>query len=179
MYAFVVVCDGFFGRSCQPLRKLRRSLPLNLDLIDRRILRELQVNGRLTNNELADRVGLSPSPCLRRVRALETAGVIKGYAALLDPVQLGLSTSVFVRVWLRGQDDETVQRFNVSILALPEVVECEMMAGDCDFLMRVVTRDLDAYRRFQAEKLAKIDGVQSLKTDIPLQRIKLTAALPL
>jgi Lrp/AsnC family leucine-responsive transcriptional regulator len=152
---------------------------MKLDAIDRRILAALQTEGRLTNNDLADRVGLSPSPCLRRVRALESAGIIKGYAALLDPVQLGLGTSVFVRVWLTGQDDETVRCFTDSILDLPHVIECHMMAGDCDFLLRVVAADLDAYRRFQAEKLARIPGVQSLKTDIPLQRIKVTAALPL
>lgn len=152
---------------------------MKLDAIDRRILAALQADGRLTNNDLAERVGLSPSPCLRRVRALESAGTIKGYAAILDPAQLGLGTSVFVRVWLRGQDDDTVRRFNDSILALPQVMECHMMAGDCDFLLRVVASDLDAYRRFQAEKLARIDGVQSLKTDIPLQRIKLTGSLPL
>jgi Lrp/AsnC family transcriptional regulator, leucine-responsive regulatory protein len=152
---------------------------MKLDAIDRRILAALQADGRLTNNDLAERVGLSPSPCLRRVRALEAAGTIKGYAAILDPVQLGLGTSVFVRVWLRGQDDDTVRRFNDSILALPQVMECHMMAGDCDFLLRVVASDLDAYRRFQAEKQARIDGVQSLKTDIPLQRVKLTGSLPL
>lgn len=152
---------------------------MKIDAIDRRILVELQANGRLTNNDLADRIGLSPSPCLRRVRALETAGLIVGYAALLDPAQLDLGTSVFVRVWLVGQDDETVRRFTDAILLLPHVVECQMMAGDCDFLLRVVTRDLDAYRRFQAEKLARIDGVKSLKTEIPLQRIKLTSALPI
>ena len=152
---------------------------MKLDAIDRRILAALQADGRLTNNDLAERVGLSPSPCLRRVRALEAAGTIKGYAAILDPVQLGLGTSVFVRVWLRGQDDDTVRRFNDSILALPQVMECHMMAGDCDFLLRVVASDLDAYRRFQAEKLARIDGVQSLKTDIPLQRAKLTGSLTL
>jgi DNA-binding Lrp family transcriptional regulator len=152
---------------------------MKLDAIDRRILAALQTDGRLTNNDLADRIGLSPSPCLRRVRALEAAGIIKGYAALLDPAQLDLRLSVFVRVWLTGQDDETVQRFKDSILGLAHVVECHMMAGDCDFLLRVVASDLDAYRRFQAEKLARIAGVQSLKTDIPLQRVKATAALPL
>ena len=152
---------------------------MKLDGIDRRILAALQTDGRLTNNDLADRIGLSPSPCLRRVRALEAAGIIRGYAALLDPAKLNLSMSVFVRVWLKGQDDETVQRFNDSILALPHVVESHMMAGDCDFLLRVVASDLDAYRQFQAEKLARIAGVQSLKTDIPLQRIKVTTALPL
>ena len=152
---------------------------MKLDAIDRRILAALQTDGRLTNNDLATRVGLSPSPCLRRVRAMEAAGIIQGYAALLDPIALGLGTSVFVRVWLNGQDDETVQHFNDSILALPEVVECHMMAGDCDFLLRVVADNLDGYRRFQARKLARIAGVKSLKTDIPLQRVKLTIALPL
>src|ERR1700712_5131444 len=93
-----------------------RIYAMKLDAIDRRILAALQTDGRVTNNDLADLVGLSPSPCLRRVRALEAAGIIKGYAALLDPLQLGLGTSVFVRVWLTGQDDETVQRFNDSIL---------------------------------------------------------------
>ena len=151
---------------------------MKLDAIDRRILAELQADGRLTNNDLAGRIGLSPSPCLRRVRALEVAGVIEGYTARLNPARLDLGTSVYVRVWLVGQDDETVRRFNDSILALPHVVECHMMAGDCDFLLRVVARDLDAYRRFQAEKLARIEGVQSLKTDVPLQRIKVTTALP-
>ena len=152
---------------------------MKLDAIDRRILSELQSDGRLTNNDLAERVGLSPSPCLRRVRALEAAGIIVGYNAALDPALLELGTSVFVRVWLKAQDDETVQRFVDSIVALPHVVECHMMAGDCDFLLRVVARDLDGYRRFQAEKLARIEGVTSLKTDIPLQRVKVTAALPL
>jgi Lrp/AsnC family leucine-responsive transcriptional regulator len=152
---------------------------MKLDAIDRRILAALQTDGRMTNNDLADLIGLSPSPCLRRVRALGAAGIIKGYVALLDPLLLGLGTSVFVRVWLTGQDDETVQRFNDSILDLPHVIECHMMAGDCDFLLRVVASDLEAYRRFQAEKLARIAGVQSLKTDIPLQRVKVTAALPL
>ncbi len=152
---------------------------MKLDAIDRRILSELQSDGRLTNNDLAERVGLSPSPCLRRVRALEAAGIIVGYNAALDPALLELGTSVFVRVWLKAQDDETVQRFVDSVVALPHVVECHMMAGDCDFLLRVVARDLDGYRRFQAEKLARIEGVTSLKTDIPLQRVKVTAALPL
>ena len=95
---------------------------MKLDAIDRRIIAELQADGRLTNNDLAGRIGLSPSPCLRRVRALEVAGVIEGYTARLNPARLDLGTSVYVRVWLVGQDDETVRRFSDSILALPHVV---------------------------------------------------------
>lgn len=152
---------------------------MQLDRIDRCILAALQRNGRLTNVELAKEVGLSPSPCLRRVRLLEEAGIIERYVALLDANRIGLGMTVFVRVWLTGQDEETVQRFIDSVQSLAQVVECHLMAGDCDFLLRVVTADLEAYRRFQAEHLARIAGVRSLKTDIPMQKVKLTSELPL
>jgi len=150
-----------------------------LDRTDRRILAALQRNGRLTNLELAGMVGLSPSPCLRRVRLLEEAGVIDRYVALLDPVKVGAGFTVFARVWLRGQDEETVNRFTSAILKLPEVVECHLMAGECDFLLRVVAADLDAYRRFQIEHLGRIEGVQNIKSDIPMQKIKQSTELPL
>ncbi len=126
---------------------------MELDAIDRRILRALQRDGRLQNVELAKQVGLSPSPCLRRVRLLEEAGVIERYVALLDASKIGMGLTVFVRVWLTGQDAETVDRFTESVKKLPQVVECHLMAGDCDFLLRVVAADLDAYRRFQMEQL--------------------------
>lgn len=151
---------------------------MTLDAIDRRILAALQRDGRLTNIELAKKVGLSPSPCLRRVRLLEEAGLIDGYVALLNAERLGLGMSVFVRVWLEGQDENTVQHFISRVEILDHVVECHLMAGDCDFLLRVVAANLDAYRQFQAEHLARIEGVRSLKTDIPMQRVKLTTALP-
>jgi len=152
---------------------------MQLDAIDRRILSALQRDGRLSNIDLAKEVGLSPSPCLRRVRLLEEAGLIAGYVALLDAERIGLGMSVFVRVWLDGQDEETVQRFIERVQALDHVVECHLMAGDCDFLLRVVAESLEAYRRFQAQHLARIAGVRSLKTDIPMQRVKMTTALPL
>ncbi len=152
---------------------------MELDAIDRRILRALQRDGRLQNVELAKQVGLSPSPCLRRVRLLEEAGIIERYVALLNPSKIGMGLTVFVRVWLTGQDAETVDRFTESVKKLPEVVECHLMAGDCDFLLRVVAADLDAYRRFQMEHLTRIPGVQSVKTDIPMQKIKLSTELPL
>lgn len=152
---------------------------MELDYVDRKILRALQRDGRLSNLDLAKQIGLSPSPCLRRVRLLEEAGIIERYVALLDANRIGLPLSVFVRVWLKGQDQDTVQRFIASVRSLEHVVECHLMAGDCDFLLRVVAADLESYRRFQADRLARIDGVSNLKTDIPMQKVKLSWELPL
>ena len=152
---------------------------MELDALDLRILRALQKDGRLQNNELAREVGLSPSPCLRRVRQLEEAGVIKGYVALLDPALVVRQLTIFARVWLRGQDVETVQAFTDAIRQLPEVLECHLMVGDCDFLLRIAIANLDEYRRFQVEHLTKIPSVQSVKTEIPIQIIKQTTELPI
>lgn len=151
---------------------------MELDTIDRRILRALQRNGRLQNVDLAKEVGLSPSPCLRRVRLLEENGVIERYVAVLNPAKVGKAISVFARVFLKGQDAHTVEHFTEAIRQLPQVVECHLMAGECDFLLRVVAADLDEYRQFQIDHLTRIKGVQSVKTDIPMQRIKLTSELP-
>ncbi len=151
---------------------------MKLDAIDRHILNALQRNGRLQNVELAQQVGLSPSPCLRRVRLLEEAGVIERYVAVLNAAKVGKGLTIFARVWLKGQDAETVNHFTEQIRLLPEVVECHLMAGDCDFLLRVVAADLDEYRRFLSEHLTHIRGVQNVKTDIPMQKIKLTSELP-
>lgn len=150
-----------------------------IDQTDRKILAALQKNGRLTNVELAEQVGLSPSPCLRRVRHLEEAGYIDRYVALLNPKKLGYPMTVFVWVWLESHDEDSVNLIIADINKLPEIVECHFMAGDCDFLLRVVAADLDDYRRFQSEKLGRIAGVRSLKTEIPLQRVKQTWELPL
>ena len=111
---------------------------MKLDEMDRRILRALQRSGRLHNNELAKEVGLSPSPCLRRVKLLEEAGVIDRYVAVLNAAKLDQGLTVFVRVWLQKQDAETVNRFTRAVMQLPQVVECHLMAGDCDFLLRIV-----------------------------------------
>lgn len=151
----------------------------NLDDIDRRILRVLQENGRIQNVELAEKVGLSPSPCLRRVKMLEEAGVIERYVALLDASKIDAGLTVFARIWLTGQDAETVEHFVAEVKRLPQVVECHLMAGDCDFLLRVVAADLEAYRQFQIDHLTRIKGVQNVKTEVPMQKIKLTSALPL
>lgn len=151
----------------------------DLDRIDRSILRVLQSRGRIANNELADIVGLSPSACLRRVRGLEDAGVIQRYVALLDAAKVGRGFTAYARVWLISQDVETVDHFTAEVLKLPQIVECHLMAGDCDFLLRVVAEDLGAYRRFHVEHLTRIKGVQNVKTDIPMEEVKLTSELPL
>jgi DNA-binding Lrp family transcriptional regulator len=151
----------------------------NLDEIDRRILRALQADGRMQNIELADHVRLSTSPCLRRVKWLEDNGIIERYVALLNAQKLDVGLTVFVRIWLNGQDAETVDHFTQEVLKLPQVVECHLMAGDCDFLLRVVAGDLTGYRKFQGDYLATIKGVKSVKTEVPMQTIKLTSALPI
>ncbi|CAB1214105.1 Lrp/AsnC family transcriptional regulator [Acinetobacter bouvetii] len=150
-----------------------------MDQTDKRILQALQRNGKLQNNELAQRVGLSPSPCLRRVKQLEDDGIIEKYVALLHPQKLNLGLTVFARIWLKGQDEKTVNAFVDAIQDMPEVVECQLMAGDCDFFLRIVVADLDAYRQFQIQRLNKINSIQNVKTEIPLQKIKQTTELPL
>ena len=158
---------------------MRNSVSIQLDAIDRRILAVLQEDGRIQNIELAQRVGLSPSPCLRRVRLLEEAGVIERYVALLDASKVNVGFTVFARVWLKGQDKDTVKRFVSEVERMPEVMECHLMAGDSDFLLRVVVADLDAYRRFQVESLNRIKVIQNIKSEIPLQKIKQSWQLPL
>lgn len=153
--------------------------PMTLDEIDKRILRELQQDGRLQNIELARRVGLSPSPCLRRVRLLEEAGVISRYVAVVDQAKVGLRLSMFARVWLTAQDAETIDHFIAAMKRLPEIVECYIMLGESDALLRVVVADLDDYRRFQAAHLTRKNGIQNVKTDVPSETVKQTFALPL
>lgn len=122
-------------------------MPEKLDSIDRAILRTLQREAKIQNVELAERVGLSPSPCLRRVRLLEEAGVIERYAALVNPAKVGLELTIFARVWVTGPDEKTIAALVDAISKLPEVVECHMLAGDYDFLLKIIVADLDAYRR--------------------------------
>ncbi|QPC88623.1 winged helix-turn-helix transcriptional regulator [Mesorhizobium sp. NBSH29] len=150
-----------------------------LDALDRRILRVLQRDARISNIDLAAEVGLSPSPCLRRVRLLEEAGIIARYVAVLDARQVGLGMTLFARVWLTAQDAETIDRFIAAMRTLDEVVECYIMLGESDALLRVVVADLDAYRRFQAAHLTRINGIQNVKTDVPSETVKQTYALPL
>jgi len=151
----------------------------HLDSIDRRILQALQRDSRIQNTELAKLVGLSPSPCLRRVKILEEEGVIERYVALLNQAAIGLKMTIFVRVTLDTKDHETVENFATAIQDLREVLECHLMAGSYDFLLRVAAADLDDYQRFQAQHLTKIRGVRNVETEIPLRKILRTTEFPL
>lgn len=152
---------------------------MRLDEIDKRILRVLQRDARIQNVELAREVGLSPSPCLRRVKLLEDAGIIDRYVAVLSPVKVGLPLSLFARVWLMAQDAETIDLFIAAMKKLPQVMECYIMLGESDALLRVAVSDLDDYRQFQSTHLTKINGIQNVKTDVPSEIVKQTYVLPL
>ena len=150
-------------------------MPHELDAIDKRILTALQRDGRMQNIELAKEVGLSPSPCLRRVRLLEEAGVIERYTAIVNPAKIGFGMTVFARIELQGQAEDQVEHFIQAVAKLTQVLDCYVMAGDCDFLLRIVAEDLSGVRRFSAEHLGRIKGVRSIKTDIPMEHVKSTA----
>jgi Lrp/AsnC family leucine-responsive transcriptional regulator len=152
---------------------------LKLDTIDCSILKTLQENARISNVELAEKINLSPSPCLRRVRRLESEGAISSYVTLLDPAEVGLPVSVFVQVSLERQVDNALENFEREIVARPEVMECYLMTGDSDYLLRVVAPDLEAYQRFLLEHLTRISGVASIKSSIALKQLSYRTALPL
>lgn len=150
-----------------------------IDRTDRRLLELLQADGKLSNIELAERVALSPSPCLRRVRALEEAGVIRQYVALLDPGRVGLGLLAFVNVKLEKRGSMPVAEFAQAVQRWPEVVACYSMTGDMDYLLRVHVEDLDHYSRFVMDKVLKQPAVIDVKSNFVLERIKDTTALPL
>lgn len=165
---------------CYKIGKMKHNQPAQaLDPLDRAILGELQENARLSNVELARRVGLSPSPCLRRVRDLESSGVIREYTALLEPAAVGLGVSVFVQVTLERQVDEGLVRFESSIQERPEVMECYLMTGDSDYLLRVVVPDVPAFEHFLIDYLTRLPGVSGVKSSFALKEIKYRTALPL
>jgi len=149
-----------------------------LDDIDRRIIAALQADGRMTAQELGDRVGLSPSPCARRVRLMEDRGVITGYTAVIDQDMVDLPISVFVSIKLERQREEELERFNAAMARWPEVVDCYLMTGQRDYLLRIVVRDLHAYERFLKEKLTRLDGVASIESGFALSQIKRSNQLP-
>jgi Lrp/AsnC family leucine-responsive transcriptional regulator len=150
-----------------------------LDDIDRRILAALQADGRMTAQQLADRVGLSPSPCARRVRLLEEAGVVKGYVAVIDQAKVGLPISVFASVKLERQREDDLDRFSQAVARWPEVVDCYLMTGQRDYLLRIVVSDLESYERFIKDKLTRLDGVASIESSFALGQVKRSNALPI
>ena len=150
-----------------------------LDAIDRRILDALQMQGRLTNFELAERVGLSPSPCLRRLRRLESVGFIEGYGARLNRLKIGLGLTVFVMVDMERNRDSDATKFREFVLAMPEVISCYVTSGDHDFLLQVVVSDLAEYRRFALETLPKVPGVRSIHSSFAIDAVKENVPLPL
>jgi Lrp/AsnC family leucine-responsive transcriptional regulator len=156
-----------------------KQLKTLLDAKDYRILKELQRNSKLTNAELAARIRLSPSPCLARVRALEQRGVITGYGALVDAPSVGLNVSVFIQVSLEKQVESALDNFEVAMSRYPEVMECYLMTGDSDYLIRVVVEDVQALQRFIVQQLSKIRGVANIRSSFTLKQVKYSTALPL
>jgi Lrp/AsnC family leucine-responsive transcriptional regulator len=161
------------------MASLRRIRQVVLDDIDRRILQALQQNGRLTISELAEKVGLSASPCHRRVRLLEERGVIQRYAALLNQHAVGLPVSVFVSIKLESQREDALNRFARAIAPWPEILECYLMTGPRDYLLRVVVADLAAYETFLKSKLTRLPGIASMESSFALEQVKYTNALPI
>ena len=152
---------------------------MKLDAIDRKILALLQEDGRLSLAALAEKVGLSPSPCLRRVRMMEKAGIIARYVAVLNQREIGLPVSVFISIKLESQRDEALTKFGRAIARWPEVLECYLMTGPRDYLLRVVVADLAAYEQFLKTKLTRLDGIASIESSFALEQVKYTNVLPL
>jgi DNA-binding Lrp family transcriptional regulator len=153
-------------------------LPEALDEVDVRILEELQRDAKLTNVEIAARVHLSPSPCLARVRRLERSGVISRHVALLNPERVGLPVSVFIQVRLEQQVERALEVFEEAMGQHPEVMECYLMTGDSDYLIRVVVPDVAALERFIVDHLARIPGVANIRSSFALKQVKYQTALP-
>lgn len=152
---------------------------MKLDEIDRKILRALQADSKMSVGDLAEKVGLSASPCARRIRLLEKAGVIKGYTAIVDQKRVGLPISAFASIKLERQREEDLDRFAESVSRWPEVLDCYLMTGQRDYLMRIVAADLEAYERFIKDKLTRLDNIASIETSFALGQVKRSEVLPI
>lgn len=151
---------------------------MSLDEIDKRILRALQRNGRMSNAELSEDVHLSPSACHRRVQRMEKEGYIKNYVALLDSRKLNVPTTVFVEITLRGQADDILDAFEKSVARIPDVLECHLMAGTADYLLKVVAENTEDFARIHRQYLARLPGVQGMQSSFALRTVFKTTALP-
>ncbi len=151
---------------------------IEIDEIDRRLLRLLQRDGRMTSAELAERVSLSPSACHRRVQRLEAAGIVSGYVALVDPRAAARTTTVFVEIGLSGQSDDVLDSFERAVSQIPDVLECHLMAGSADYLLKVAARDAEDFARIHRLKLARLPGVARMQSSFSLKTVRWTTALP-
>ena len=149
-----------------------------LDEIDRKILQAIQENAKISINDLADHVGLSASPCARRVKLLEEAGVIRHYTAIIDQEKVGFPINAFASIKLERQRQDDLDRFASAVSTWPEVADCYLMTGQRDYLMRIVVRDLRAYERFLMDKLTQLDGIASIETSFALGQVKRSEVLP-
>ncbi|MBQ0805787.1 Lrp/AsnC family transcriptional regulator [uncultured Sulfitobacter sp.] len=149
-----------------------------LDDIDRRILTALQRKGRMSNSDLSEQVHLSPSACHRRVQQLETEGYIQGYVALLNARKMGVPTTVFVEITLQGQADEVLDSFEKAVSLIPAVLECHLMAGSADYLLKVVAEDTEDFARIHRQFLARLPGVGQMQSSFALRTVRNTTALP-
>jgi Lrp/AsnC family transcriptional regulator, leucine-responsive regulatory protein len=153
---------------------------MKLDRYDRHILTVLQEDGRISNQDLAERIGLSPSPCLRRLRALEQSGIIAGYRALLDARKLGLTLMALVHISMDHHTPERFRKFDDTVRTMPEVLECLLITGQAaDYQLKVVVRDMDAYQEFLLDKITRIEGVSGVHSSFVLRRVVERTALPL
>ena len=150
----------------------------DFDTIDRRILQILQKRGRISNADLSEVANLSPSACHRRVQRLEKLGVIRDYVALLDPRKLGRPTTVFVEITLSGQADEVLDAFEKAVAQIPDVLECHLMAGAADYLLKVVAADTEDFARIHRRFLARLPGVAQMHSSFALRTVRQTTALP-
>jgi len=151
---------------------------MDLDATDRRILTVLQKQGRITNAELSERVNLSPSACHRRVQRLEEEGFIGSYVALLNARRLGRPTLVFVEITLQGQADEVLEAFEREVKKVPDVLECHLMAGTADYLLKVVAQDTEDFARIHRQHLARLPGVAQMHSSFALRTVQQTTAIP-
>lgn len=151
---------------------------MDIDSIDRRILGLLQQQGRMSNAELSEVANLSPSACHRRVHRLEKEGYIRGYVALVDPRKLGRPTTVFVEITLSGQADEVLDAFEKAVAQVPDVLECHLMAGTADYLLKIVAGDTDDFARIHRKYLATLPGVAQMQSSFALRTVRNTTALP-
>ncbi|WP_372991185.1 Lrp/AsnC family transcriptional regulator [Sulfitobacter sp.] len=151
---------------------------MTLDEIDRRILTALQRTGRMSNSDLSEKVHLSPSACHRRVQRLESDGYIRGYVALLDARKMGVPTTVFVEITLQGQADEVLDAFEKAVARIPDVLECHLMAGSADYLLKVVAENTEDFARIHRQYLARLPGVGQMQSSFALRTVSNTTALP-